>query len=182
MSLTFFGCPPSHLSAYESRRRALTWNKTPAAGKKKMHVSICHFSKWWLVFVSHLAGNMRTRICSSSPLPPLYPFGWVWGGLHWRQTRVCWLPPYPTWGWIAHPLLPVPPCYLATRSAWTRSWGNYDFSFVRQAATFFPLWCCQKAVLSGRWAGWGRGTGGPGAAQTGSNTQGLSPLGCCSPP
>lgn len=118
----FFGLSPSHPSAYESRRRALTRNKTSAAGK--MRVSICGSSKQWLVSSRREAGD--------ADLPLFIPLDEFEGGLRWRPTRRCWLPPQQSWAWTGCPLSP-PPCDAARRAH-----GGIVTCFVRQAAAFFP--------------------------------------------
>jgi len=53
-----------------------------------------------------------------------------------RGTRGALASSVPHWGRTARPLPPVPPRESAARPAQTCAWGNYGFSFVRQAATF----------------------------------------------
>lgn len=112
---SLFGLAPSHLSAYESRRRDFAGNKTCAAGG--MHISIrrCLSLLWQgmcdsgaapLAPVAQNPGMLWVgRVCQEylgqGQLPAqqaAHSFGWASGGLQQRPTSVCCVLHHQSWG------------------------------------------------------------------------------------
>lgn len=125
VSLTFLGLSPSHPSAYESRRRALARNKTGAHGK--MRVSICGFSKQWLVSSCREDGAVDLRL-----LPRPVPLLSLWMSSRGLAPEGASSAAELGLDAVSSPL----PATLRCSS--TRSGGNCDLGFVRQAAACSP--------------------------------------------
>lgn len=114
LGASLFGLSPSHLSAYESRRRALLGTQ-PQLRERCPFAAAC-------------ASSRREPTDTALPSVPLrLPLR----ALRSRQTCAIWLPPRQSCSSSSTTTTPhSAPC----------SWGNKDFRCLRQAATlFFPM-------------------------------------------